>query len=404
VLFAADPSSPESLARGTDPIALVTAGLGVTVVGVTATLAGLLVARVHGPLPCVQSRDVSSQRFLVLVVVAGIVGLGASLLFLNNAGWTTGGQVVESLSGKRRISVGDGVTSSGSFMSRVAQLPAMAGVAWLCLTMSGIRTRWSRSGPTILILIGVFIPVAASSRTDAIQIVVLVAVAGWLAGVFRPLAVVVAGALSLVVLAGLLSLRCESAVGQSCGVGDSLIQQLFGTEHWASVTKTGHIVQRTPEAVPYQLGATYVATLAAPVPKALWTDKPQVRAGPLVGEKVLQLGRDGRTGAPPGLFGELYLNFGWAGVVGGGVVFGRLLQRLMARMDAASATSDPYLLFSAAVLAVALCIRLPAGDFAGVLVPTLWWLLVGWILLRSRLVTRPGQVRSRPPARSWSTS
>jgi len=84
------------------------------------------------------------------------------------------------------------------------------------------------------------------------------------------------------------------------------------------------IIGRVPSEVGLLHGETYLAFLAAPIPRAFWQDKP--RAGGYQ-TALLIFGRDD-TAIPPGNVGELYLNFGLPGVFVGMFLFG-LFMRLL---------------------------------------------------------------------------
>lgn len=84
------------------------------------------------------------------------------------------------------------------------------------------------------------------------------------------------------------------------------------------------IIGRVPSEVGFIHGETYLAFLAAPIPRAFWQDKP--RAGGYQ-TALLVFGRDD-TAIPPGNVGELYLNFGLLGVVFGMFLFGLLMRIL----------------------------------------------------------------------------
>lgn len=121
------------------------------------------------------------------------------------------------------------------------------------------------------------------------------------------------------------------------------------------------LVGRVPQELNYQLGRTYLATLSMPVPRLLWPDKPL----PSTGVFTLAFWPDSwlmhGTTLPPGLFGEFYLNFGWAGVAVGGFAFARIGRRLLRR--ALASPHDPYRSLVYALF-VAMTAHYVRGDFA----------------------------------------
>lgn len=99
------------------------------------------------------------------------------------------------------------------------------------------------------------------------------------------------------------------------------------------------LVDRMPEDLPEQEGGTYAALIAAPIPRGLWPEKPMPSTGVFTlafwPERWLQNG----TTMPPGLVGEMYLNFGGLGVLVGMFMFGFIHGRVRRRFR-----RDPTLL------------------------------------------------------------
>jgi hypothetical protein len=81
------------------------------------------------------------------------------------------------------------------------------------------------------------------------------------------------------------------------------------------------IVERTGNGVDFQHGYTLTPIVAAFVPKLVWADKPEVLTGQLV-NKAFHVSESDSTFISPSHLGELYWNFGWAGVVLGMTIIG----------------------------------------------------------------------------------
>lgn len=138
------------------------------------------------------------------------------------------------------------------------------------------------------------------------------------------------------------------------------------------------LVGRVPHELHYQLGRTYLATVTMPVPRGLWPDKPL----PSTGVFTLAFWPDSwlmnGTTLPPGLFGEFYLNFGWAGVAVGAFLFARFGRWLLARHAARPMDPERVLVYA---LFVSMCAHYVRGDF-GATVGLLELLLPTLVLLR----------------------
>jgi hypothetical protein len=81
------------------------------------------------------------------------------------------------------------------------------------------------------------------------------------------------------------------------------------------------IVERTGNGVDFQHGYTLSPIVAAFVPKLLWSGKTEVLTGQLV-NKAFHVSESENTYISPSHLGELYWNFGWAGVVVGMTIIG----------------------------------------------------------------------------------
>jgi oligosaccharide repeat unit polymerase len=82
------------------------------------------------------------------------------------------------------------------------------------------------------------------------------------------------------------------------------------------------LVDQIPSSMPYQSGASFLSFFTIVVPHALWPDKPLPSPGILAVHFWPQMWYDHGTTMPPGIIGELYMNFAWWGVFLGMVVFG----------------------------------------------------------------------------------
>lgn len=79
-----------------------------------------------------------------------------------------------------------------------------------------------------------------------------------------------------------------------------------------------------------ELGQDFIAALTAPIPRALWQDKPEKHIA--LGSRFKgQITGEERGGWPVYGFTEWYTNFGWLGVLIGGVLTGWLLSLLQGR-------------------------------------------------------------------------
>lgn len=100
----------------------------------------------------------------------------------------------------------------------------------------------------------------------------------------------------------------------SWGAGDKA--EYVGNEMFRELL---FIRQKVPAEIDYQYGYVYYVQLVNPVPRFVWPEKPTLDTGLLMAD--LYGAVDENTGeayltVSPGLIGEMYLNFGWFGVIG----------------------------------------------------------------------------------------
>lgn len=78
------------------------------------------------------------------------------------------------------------------------------------------------------------------------------------------------------------------------------------------------IVDDMPHQIDYQLGATWGKMITLPIPSKIWTHKPLLLEGRVIGETYF----GDKVGIPPGFVGTLYMNFHIVGVVIGFFLLG----------------------------------------------------------------------------------
>ncbi len=205
--------------------------------------------------------------------------------------------------------------------------------AWWAAKRRGL---WTPSGLAVaaLALAAVAFPFFASSRL-VILLLVLRAFIVWLCirGEPRLRNVAVAAVVVLALIGSMLALR-RNLVGFEA-FGEQLrpaavLEITVGGRHFLDLTKTAHVLDSVPRDFDYQYGKTMVSWLLAPIPRALWPEKPPIGAGQDLGPAIFD-SRKG-TGVPPGIVAELYLNFGLGGILFGLFFAGFLLRSLVATL------------------------------------------------------------------------
>lgn len=273
-----------------------------------------------------------SQYTPILLTAFAVFGAVAFYIYAQR----TGGFSLDVISAKRTTIEGADLANYESHGVVRALNGFSAASFWVAIayyTSKGKRFS-PLSGPTILLTLmginAIALPLFASSRSDA-AFTLLVA---WVvyAGVngrrnrrraTRLLVLMLAALLALLALmTGLRAAGGASSGQEEVSWGDALGDALVFNRNFGDATITSHIVHHVPEILPYQSGATIAGYLIAPVPRAIWPDKPLISVGPQIGSAIY--GNE-RSGVPPGMFGDMYLNFGVAGILLGSVALGLIL-------------------------------------------------------------------------------
>ena len=118
----------------------------------------------------------------------------------------------------------------------------------------------------------------------------------------------------------------QSGGERSIGAGEVVdaiavtYDQAMQGAYFLDPAKTATIIDQTSERDLFLYGTSFVNFFFFPIPRVLWPEKPQIRIGPYVAQVLLYY--NNQSGAPPGGIGELYMNFGWAGIVVGMALVG----------------------------------------------------------------------------------
>ena len=117
------------------------------------------------------------------------------------------------------------------------------------------------------------------------------------------------------------------------------------------LTAAAHVLDWTPDTVPYQYGHTYSYVFVMLVPRFLWPEKPSMSQANQFYQVQYGLTREGdleSVSIAVGFLTEGYINFGWFGVAGVAFFVGLLLGILQATF----LRSDSGLLFGSLGLAL----------------------------------------------------
>ncbi|WP_156875648.1 hypothetical protein [Ornithinimicrobium pekingense] len=245
----------------------------------------------------------------------------------------TGGLDLDMFSAKRSTYVpGQEYAGSHGVLRTVNQFAAVA----LWITVARFASGVSRAGAVsrwlalaALGLNAVLLPVYSSTRAQVAYILIgCLVIHVMCGGRVRPWLVAVGSSAGAVLMAWLTMLRTESQGGGSIAVTPgnvltALNEAVVLNLNFTEIFKSANIMEAVPENLPWSNGSTLWNYVIAPVPRAIWPDKPIIDTGVPIGRIIYRT--DG-TSIPPGLIGEAYWAFGIVGVCLAALVFGVALR------------------------------------------------------------------------------
>ncbi len=223
------------------------------------------------------------------------------------------------LSGAKVFITESGVQAGLGYLSVGAEF----GLVIFVMALAHGGNRWAEKAFFGALLIGAVAVFFFSSQRLSIGYAVVFILLSMRAGRFGGLARISVVAGSVLLLLGATIVRRIGQIGEGMSFRDAamaLLDNVFARPYFLTIDKTGLIVERVTEGGLYMFGESISSILFAPIPRELWPDKPDLRVGPHVADVIF--GSDSRSGIPPGLIGEFFLNFGWIGIVGGMFAFG----------------------------------------------------------------------------------
>lgn len=268
-----------------------------------------------------------------LVLLLALVGFVAFVVYVRQ----TGGFHLAELSHKR-LAVTGGSDSGHTVYGVPRFLNIFSAVAFWIMAA---RYAWDRRKITyggrglvlgLLALNAIALPFYASSRTDAVMILLI----GWVIFravrpgrvPYRGISLLAIGGLALLGLMTLLRPTGGNVATPTIGFSSVLSSALDGVvynRNFGDMQVTSDIINAIPSQIPFQHGATIVTWIVAPIPRTIWATKPDVNVGPLIGSTLYNTTNGG---VPPGFVADFYLNFGLAGVMVGSLILGLILGRV----------------------------------------------------------------------------
>src|SRR5947207_6833832 len=333
---------PDDLLSGLTT-SILTPGLLVVGLGVVALTVGYLVMRPNrSPRPGSVIRrgmrlgmaSPSPDRAFWVVVAACAVSLAAFAVYAPKVGINSPTDLLTSQ--KRFVPVGGRYESVLGYY-RFAMSFAAIGFIFAVYTLVRRRLSWASPLGAVAVLALVLTAgyaVITSSRTQlfaplAIAVLITVALRRREPRRGRMIIAVLVALFGLSLLGGIRAVNSGQAPSLSSTTrSQALVENAIGSREWMAIGPISVLVNRVPSEYPYQYGKTLVSILWAPIPHGLWPNKPPTLIGPVISPKIFGFTVDRRTGDPPGIIAELWLNGSVIAVLIGMAILGALMRGL----------------------------------------------------------------------------
>ncbi|MCT4554247.1 MAG: hypothetical protein N4A53_06120 [Pelagimonas sp.] len=269
----------------------------------------------------------SARGFQFAIIVGLVLGLGALALFVERTGGLASS--IADISRKRAVQIvsnGEVTYASAGYLRMIGSLsvPLMLIVLSYYLGRFKVLPRWIRWQIWLLCAISFALPFIASARSSVVftilGLMIVLSVHNRLSR-----STLIATSLAVLVIFGTMSaLRSAAQRGDAESFANPFLA-LAESGNGLSLFGTAHIVTHVPDRMKYQLGSTYLTWITAPIPRSVWPGKPDVSLGKRIKGEVMQA-RVIRTGRPPSIINEGWINFGLPGMLLAALAFGYVLR------------------------------------------------------------------------------
>jgi oligosaccharide repeat unit polymerase len=162
-------------------------------------------------------------------------------------------------------------------------------------------------------------PFIVSSRTNALYVLLNTGlIIYFMKGRIKWKQIIQVFIVSSAVLVIMTAMRQQHSVTRSKTEADTNpLTIMVGSLEFLGVDKTSQIIDGMPDKLNYQFGETFILWLVAPIPRTMWTAKPDISYGLVIGDKIYEKREPDSAGGgvPPGFIAESYINFGYLGIV-----------------------------------------------------------------------------------------
>jgi len=329
--------------------------------------------------------EISIKKLMPLAVLLTLISIVAGALYFRKMGVNF--NAINEISQKRHYKVDDGSYSSLGYYRLLMDL--IEPVFYILLIYVVVKKK------SVFSLLGLFTfflgvlnmayPFIQSSRSNALYVLINVGlIIFYLKGgiPWRQLITVVAiGSVALVVMTSLR--ESHSKINSQTAVSSNPLAIMVGSLNFLGVDKTSQIIDKMPDRMNYQFGSTLFLWVLSPIPRTMWPQKPEMTEGREVGELIYQK-RDENSpggGVPPGFIAEMYLNFGYLGVIAGTFIAGVIL-KLFYNAFKKVREKSMYAMVIYILIFVPFALKLMGSDFSVCIVKIFYYIIPLYLIMK----------------------
>lgn len=336
----------------------------------------------------IYNEEVSLKKFIPVTIIITLISMYTAFEFFKKTGVDFGALSADDLSKKRRFELdgGAGYAALGYYKMVMDLIEPLFYIALMFMIINK-RKIWSFLGFLTLVLglLNLIYPIIESIRTNALYVLINTGlIIYYLKGGIKIKDLLKVVGTASVILFLMTTLRSSNNTKRTVtAVSTNPLAIMVGTTNFAGVDKTAQIIDGIPDKLPYQFGESLVYWLTSPIPRTWWPDKPAISYGLIIGEKIY--GKrdfdDPGGGIPPGYVAEMYLNFGYAGIVLGMFLMG-LIFKLFYDAYAKNRKASTYAMLVFVIVFVPLSLKLIGGDFSGVITKVIKGVVSIYIIMK----------------------
>ena len=262
---------------------------------------------------------------LFQIVFLGIAALG-TFSYINKMGIADSLLSLEGLSTKRHLMI-EGRSAALGYERWASSLTSVVYYASLILYLGFERKEYgvSRGKLAFYFFLAVFFPFVTSSRSTVLFTIINSVI---IYSIFRKiqlrhLLVYVGSVLFFFqIMTELRKMRLDRESKREVEGLYGIVAPFLENRNLFDLSKTAHIFNSVPEEMPFMYGSSFMNILYAPIPRTMWKEKPDIQIGLVVASDIYDIPRAHQTAIPPGLMGEMYMNFGVLGIIFGVFLYG----------------------------------------------------------------------------------